>query len=142
MEERLNLREFQTRLAERLRNAAEKSGENAKLGFLAGGRHWLTDLDQVGEVGAMDAAQTRALRGPRADPAAWLIVRPYLPESVYIEVAGRPAGRPYWLIASRTPARLAAAIDAARSRAAGQASCDDDALDNQLAGHGKDGNAR
>lgn len=97
-------------------------------------------LAQVSEVAAMDAAQTRALRGPRADPAAWLIVRPYLPESVYVGVTGRPAGRPYWLIASRTPARLAAAIDEARSHATGQAPCDD-ALDDQLAGHGKDGNA-
>lgn len=50
MEERLNLREFQARLAERLKGAEQRDGETAKLGFLAGGRHWLTGLDQVGEV--------------------------------------------------------------------------------------------
>jgi twitching motility protein PilI len=50
MEERINLREFQSRLAERLKGAASRTGETAKLGFLAGGRHWLTGLDQVGEV--------------------------------------------------------------------------------------------
>jgi len=50
MEERLNLREFQARLAERLKGVANREGETAKLGFLAGGRHWLTGLDQVGEV--------------------------------------------------------------------------------------------
>lgn len=50
MEERLNLREFQTRLAERLKGAEQRDGETAKLGFLAGGRRWLTGLDQVGEV--------------------------------------------------------------------------------------------
>jgi twitching motility protein PilI len=50
MEERLNLREFQARLAERLKGVAGGEGETAKLGFLAGGRHWLTGLDQVGEV--------------------------------------------------------------------------------------------
>lgn len=49
-EERLNLREFQARLAERIEGAAAQAGEGAKLGFVAGGRHWLTGLDQVGEV--------------------------------------------------------------------------------------------
>lgn len=50
MEPRLNLREFQTRLAERLKETAERGGAAAKLGFLAGGRYWLTALDQVAEV--------------------------------------------------------------------------------------------
>ncbi len=71
-------------------------------------------LRLVAEVAALDAAQTRALRGPRADPAAYLLIRPYLPASVYVEVAGRPAGQPYWLIATRKPAELAAAIERAR----------------------------
>jgi len=71
-------------------------------------------LGQVGQVTALDRAQTRALRGPRADPAAYLLVRPYLPEAVYVEVVGRPADQPYWLIASRRPAELAAAVAGAR----------------------------
>jgi twitching motility protein PilI len=48
--ERLNLREFQAQLAEKLKGAARHRDESAKLGFLAGGRHWLTDLDQVSEM--------------------------------------------------------------------------------------------
>lgn len=71
-------------------------------------------LGQVGEVTALDRAQTAALRGPRADPAAFLLIRPWLPESVYIEVAGRPPEQPYWLIATRRPAVLAAAVERAR----------------------------
>lgn len=44
-----SLREFQARLAERLQSAAR--GETlSKLGFLAGGRHWLTDLTEISEV--------------------------------------------------------------------------------------------
>lgn len=50
MEERLNLREFQSRLAERLKSVASGAGEASKLGFIAGGRHWLVALDQVAEV--------------------------------------------------------------------------------------------
>lgn len=67
MEERINLREFQTRLAERLKGAAERNGETAKLGFIAGGRHWLTGLDQVGEVVSVN----RLARAPWTRP--WFI---------------------------------------------------------------------
>lgn len=84
-------------------------------------------LSEIGEVAALDVEQTRALRGPRADPAAFLIVRPYLPRSVYVEIAGRPADQPYWLIGSRRPAQLAEAIERARPRPAGRPPCDDDA---------------
>ena len=74
-------------------------------------------LSQVAEVAALDKAQTMALRGPRADPAAYLLVRPYLPRAVYVEIDGRPPERPYWLIATRKPARLAEAIEGARPAA-------------------------
>jgi hypothetical protein len=73
-------------------------------------------LAEAGEVSALDVAQTRELRFARADPAAYLLARPYLPRSVYIEVAGRPADCPYWLIGTRRPAAFAAAIEQARSR--------------------------
>ena len=66
-------------------------------------------LTGIGEVSALDASQTRSLRFAEADPAAYLLARPYLPRSVYIEVAGRPADCPYWLIGSRRPGELAAA---------------------------------
>lgn len=48
-EHRPSLREFQAQLAERLQSATR--GETlSKLGFLAGGRHWLTDLTEINEV--------------------------------------------------------------------------------------------
>jgi predicted lysophospholipase L1 biosynthesis ABC-type transport system permease subunit len=71
-------------------------------------------LAQIARAAPLDAAQTRALRGPRADPAAYLMIRPYLPESVYVEITGRPPERPYWLIATRKPDELAATIERAR----------------------------
>jgi len=98
-------------------------------------------LAAVGEVSALDREQTRAIAGPRADPAAFTLIRPYLREAVYIEVtepgAGgvpqrrlrwrqwRPqvevteltAGTPYWLVATRHPGKLAAAINSARPAA-------------------------
>jgi Protein of unknown function (DUF3093) len=71
-------------------------------------------LANVGEVRALDEAQARALRGPRADPRAYLLVRPYLRSAVYVEVVGPGAACPYWLLATRRPAELAAAIASSR----------------------------
>ena len=80
-------------------------------------------LSQAGDVVALDEKQAALLRGPRADPAARLMLRPYLKRAVYIALAD-PAGTvPYWLVATRRPAELAAAIEharqAGRSRAVG-----------------------
>jgi Protein of unknown function (DUF3093) len=74
-------------------------------------------LALAGEVTALDEEQTRALRGPRADPAAYLMARPYLPRSVYISVDDPAVRGPYWLIGTRRPDELAAAIEAARPAA-------------------------
>jgi len=67
-------------------------------------------LSAAGEISELDEAQTRALRGPRADPAALVLIRPYLRRAVYVEVADQALGTPYWLLGSRRPAELAAAI--------------------------------
>ena len=74
-------------------------------------------LTAISEVVALDERQSAQLRGPRADPAAHFYSRPYLKESVYvaIEPAAQRGGRvPYWLIGTRYPADLAAAIERCR----------------------------
>jgi hypothetical protein len=77
-------------------------------------------LSQAGEVVALDEKQAALLRGPRADPAAHLMLRPYLRRAVYIRLADPGSGVPYWLVATRRPAELAAAIERGRQAAAGQ----------------------
>ncbi len=71
----------------------------------------------AGQVAALDEAQARALRGPWADPAAFMLIRPYLKLAVYIEIPGEDSDRPYWLIGTRRPAELAAAIERSRPQA-------------------------
>ncbi len=81
-------------------------------------------LAAISEVVALDEQQTTRLRGRRADPAACLYSRPFLKESVYLAVdpaasAARPAiaglsGVPYWLVGTRHPAELAAAVERCR----------------------------
>ena len=97
-------------------------------GVLRAGKDALA-LSDADEVVALDEKQSAALRGPRADPAAHLLLRPYLSRAVYIGLAvpadegpadegsadGRPAGGvPYWLVATRRPEEMAAAIERAR----------------------------
>jgi len=76
-------------------------------------------LADAGEVRQLSAAQAQKLRGPRADPRAYLLIRPYLHKAVYIEIPAPDVATPYWLLFTRHPAELAAAIDSAR--AAGRA---------------------
>jgi hypothetical protein len=71
-------------------------------------------LADAGQVRPLDEAQARALRGPRADPRAYVLIRPYLRLAVYVEVTRPDAGVPYWLLATRRPAQLAAAIESSR----------------------------
>ena len=75
----------------------------------------LLPLSRAGAVTVLDEAQTRALRGPRADPAAFMVIRPYLKLAIYVAVTGtaaaavlagrhqapRPAGRGHREITSR-----------------------------------------
>jgi Protein of unknown function (DUF3093) len=71
-------------------------------------------LSEVSEVVALDERQATLLRGPRADPAAHILLRPYLKRAVYVGLADASEGVPYWLIATRHPDELAAAIERAR----------------------------
>lgn len=79
-------------------------------------------LARSGHVQVLDKAQTAKLRGPLADPASLMLIRPYLSRAVYIEVAepaaGESRGHPYWLVGSRNPEALAAAVVTARAQAA------------------------
>jgi hypothetical protein len=73
-------------------------------------------LSRVTEVRALDARQAEAMRGPRADPAAHMLIRPYLKTAVYIAVHDPDGQIPYWLIGTRRPAELATVIERGRPR--------------------------
>src|SRR6516164_3492591 len=71
-------------------------------------------LSRAGDVMALDEKQAALLRGPRADPAAHLMLRPYLKRAVYIALADPGSEVPYWLVATRHPEELATAIERGR----------------------------
>ena len=71
-------------------------------------------LRLVGDVVPLDEKQAALLRGRRADPAAHLMLRPYIKRAVYVALADPSDGVPYWLVATRHPAELASAIERSR----------------------------
>jgi hypothetical protein len=77
-------------------------------------------LSEADRVLALDERQAAQLRGPKADPAAYLLLRPYLKRAVYIGLADSVEGAPYWLVATRHPEQLAAAVERGMRAAGGQ----------------------
>jgi hypothetical protein len=67
-------------------------------------------LESAGDVTVLDERQFALLRGPRADPAAAMVLRPYLKRGVYVGVTDASGPHPYLLIGTRHPEELAAAI--------------------------------
>lgn len=70
------------------------------------------ELSYLSAPRPLDAAATRERMGPGADARAYLLVRPYVPESVVVDVLDPRDPTPYWLVSSRRPARLAEALQA------------------------------
>lgn len=64
----------------------------------------------VGEVRLVDADARRRLMGPAADPAAYTFVRAWIRLAVLIEITDPDDPTPYWLVSTRHPRALAAAL--------------------------------
>ena len=83
-------------------------------GVLTAGRARIP-VTHVGEADALDAVSTRLLAGREADARAYLLIRPYLRRSVRVDIVDPADPTPYWLLGTRHPDSLAAALGAARS---------------------------
>lgn len=70
----------------------------------------------IGTVEALDADATRRARGPLADPHAFYLLRGYVGTAVRVWVDDPRDPVPYWLVSSRHPQRLAAALADVRDR--------------------------
>lgn len=70
----------------------------------------------LGAATPLDAAAMRRQAGVEADARAYLLLRPYLKRGVRVDVVDPADPTPYWLISSRRPAELAAALGAVSGR--------------------------
>ena len=75
----------------------------------------LLPLWAVGQVTALDAAETRALAGPQADPRAFLELRGYIATAIRVQVMDDSDPTPYWLVSTRHPVECARAVNAAKT---------------------------
>jgi hypothetical protein len=78
-------------------------------GWLRAGRARIPG-EYLGAAEPLDAAQTRHLAGPGADARAHLLLRPDLKRAVRVTIRDDRDPSPYWLVSSRDPEHLAAAI--------------------------------
>lgn len=78
-------------------------------GWLRAGRARISG-EHMGSVWALDADETRRTAGVQADARAYLLLRPYLKNAVKVEIADPADPAPYWLLNSRHPEVLAAAL--------------------------------
>jgi hypothetical protein len=78
-------------------------------GWLKAGRARIAG-EFLGDVAPLDASETRRVAGRDADIRAYLLLRPYLKRSVRVTVRDERDPTPYWLVSTRDPERLAAAI--------------------------------
>ncbi|MET1005652.1 MAG: DUF3093 domain-containing protein [Propionibacteriaceae bacterium] len=74
------------------------------------------ELTYLGGSTALDAAETRSRRGPGADARAYLVLRPYISTAVELTLDDPADPVPYWLVSSRRPRALAAALSGAVAR--------------------------
>ena len=78
-------------------------------GWLRAGRARIAG-EFLGEVEPLDAVETRRVAGRDADVRAYLLLRPYLKRTVKVRVRDERDPAPYWLLSTRDPENLAAAI--------------------------------
>jgi hypothetical protein len=73
----------------------------------------------LGDATAFSGAEAGQERGPRLDARAWLLIRGWVDPVVRIPIADPTDPAPYWLVSSRHPQKLAAAINGSRRPASG-----------------------
>jgi hypothetical protein len=68
----------------------------------------------MGSITVLDASAAKDRRGPGANPRAYLLLRGWIPTAVTIGVVDARDPTPYWFVSTRSPERLADALQRAR----------------------------
>lgn len=72
-------------------------------------------LSLVGETETLDESALRRVIGPGADARAYLLVRGHIHRGVRLEIRDETDPTPYWVLTTRKPQTLVAAISAAKA---------------------------
>jgi hypothetical protein len=77
-------------------------------------------LTVIGATSAFRGEEARQERGPRLDARAWLVIRGWVDPVLKIDLEDPNDPTPYWLVSTRRPEAVIAAIDAIRPRTPGR----------------------
>ncbi len=77
-------------------------------------------ISVIGEVTAAAGDEGRLERGQRLDARAWLMIRGWIDPVVRIELVDENDPTPYWLVSSRRPEAVIAALATAKQRTPGK----------------------
>jgi Protein of unknown function (DUF3093) len=72
-------------------------------------------LEHLGDAVVLDRESLRRQAGPMADRDAFLVSRPWLHSAVRLMVTDPDDDTPYWVVGTRHPEQLVAAVSAART---------------------------
>jgi hypothetical protein len=81
--------------------------------LIAGPAKISTEL--LGEALVYEKSEATQERGPRLDARAWLLIRGWIDPIVRVPIVDPTDPAPYWVISSRRPKELAAAINESRT---------------------------
>jgi hypothetical protein len=70
-------------------------------------------LDAIGSVRGFTGAEAQLERGQRLDARAWLLIRGWISPVVTVTVVDDSDPTPYWLVSTRQPDALVAALTSA-----------------------------
>jgi hypothetical protein len=72
-------------------------------------------VSALGEATVLDPAETVAWRSYKADPRAYMLLRSYVPTALRVEVTDPADPTPYVYLSTRSPQRLAEALEAVKA---------------------------
>jgi hypothetical protein len=72
-------------------------------------------LPNIGDARGFTGTEATQQRGPKLDARAWLVIRGWISPVVKIDVNDASDPTPYWLVSTRHPADLVAALAQAKS---------------------------
>ena len=90
-----------------------RDGATGEPEIVAGRAHLPTRL--VGRMDVVEGAGKQQALGPDLDPEAFVVHRPWVGPAVRLEVVDPDDPTPYWVVSTRRPRRLVAAVRAAGS---------------------------
>ncbi|MCU1583522.1 MAG: hypothetical protein JWM49_78 [Microbacteriaceae bacterium] len=72
-------------------------------------------IEMIGEVTAFTGDEATLERGQRLDARAWLLIRGWIAPVVKVDLTDPTDPTPYWIVSTRRPAEVVAAIAKARA---------------------------